>query len=255
MEEVASKARFLKTGSKDINNKIHIFIFSYWSWSVCLFLVTLKCKRHRNCGSWCIQLYLCSCLLDTVTEGANLCSRCSVSNALPFTNTRHSQPAYLKRMVELMIAVPIRFCSTPGTGNIRQNLLDQQLSGLCLVVRLATHPSNPPKFQFGDQLHLKSTRGLAISAMVKRWLWATATVSAALAVHGALRGHLRRAAAAALTAVLLAHSHAPAQPGNNRDIGGTPSKVSQAICRQDRARLDFFAKLRSNVQTYRWIGR
>lgn len=186
-----------------------------------------------------------------MTEGANLCSRCSVSNALPFTNTRHSQPAYLKRMVELMIAVPIRFCSTPGTGNIRQNLLDQQLSGLCLVVRLATHPSNPPKFQFGDQLHLKSTRGLAISAMVKRWLWATATVSAALAVHGALRGHLRRAAAAALTAVLLAHSHAPAQPGNNRDIGGTPSKVSQAICRQDRARLDFFAKLRSNVQTYR----
>lgn len=158
-----------------------------------------------------------------MTEGANLCSRCSVSNALPFTNTRHSQPAYLKRMVELMIAVPIRFCSTPGTRNIGQKLLDQQLSGLCLVVRLATHPSNPPKFQFGDQLHLKTTRGLA-TAMVKRWLWATATVSAALAVHGALRGHLRRAAAAALTAVLLATATRQHSRGTTVTSGGRPAR-------------------------------
>lgn len=76
-------------------------------------------------------------------EGANLCSRSSVSNALPFTNTRHSQPAYLNRMVELMIAVPIRFCSTPGTGNIGQNLVDQQLSGLCSRGEISHPPKQP----------------------------------------------------------------------------------------------------------------
>jgi len=46
--------------------------------------------------------------------------------------------------------------------------------------------------------------------MVKAWLRATAALSAALALQGALRGRLGRAAAAAgLTAVLLAWSAKP----------------------------------------------
>eukprot|EP00434_Breviolum_minutum_P012550 symbB.v1.2.011056.t3/scaffold728.1/size168468/4 len=60
--------------------------------------------------------------------------------------------------------------------------------------------------------------------MVKRWLWATATVSAALAVHGALRGHLRRAAAAALTAVLLATATRQHSRGTTVTSGGRPAR-------------------------------
>ena len=51
---------------------------------------------------------------------------------------------------------------------------------------------------------------LSHHAMVKAWLRATAALSAALALQGALRGRLSRAAAAAgLTALLLAWSAKP----------------------------------------------
>ena len=139
-------------------------------------------------------------------------------------------------------------------ATLGQNVLDEQLAGLCLVVRLATHPSNPPKFQFGDQLHLKTTRGLAISAMVKRWLWATATVSAALAVHGALRGHLRRAAAAALTAVLLATATRQHSRGTTVTSGGRPARYPKQYVARTGPDLICWFRLQDPDQTFKMTG-